>query len=137
MKLEDQVVSLELARKLKELGVKQESVFYWRENRLIARLAEFDLAGRYPDSQQDISAFTGTEIVEQLPAELLVKGNNYIWFLEIKKHLSGYIVNYYQEGVRLTDEVFHEKKEADACTKILIYLLENDLLPHPEKGEGV
>ncbi len=29
MKLEDQVVSLELAKKLKELGVKQESAFYW------------------------------------------------------------------------------------------------------------
>ena len=29
MKLEDQVVSLELAKKLKELGVKQESLFYW------------------------------------------------------------------------------------------------------------
>ena len=29
MKLESQVVSLELAKKLKELGVKQESLFYW------------------------------------------------------------------------------------------------------------
>jgi hypothetical protein len=29
MRIEDQVVSLELAKKLKELGVKQESYFYW------------------------------------------------------------------------------------------------------------
>ena len=29
MKLEQQVVSLELAKKLKELGVKQDSLFYW------------------------------------------------------------------------------------------------------------
>ena len=29
MKLEDQVCSLELAKKLKELGVKQDSLFYW------------------------------------------------------------------------------------------------------------
>ena len=29
MPLEQQVVSLDLARKLKELGVKQESAFYW------------------------------------------------------------------------------------------------------------
>lgn len=31
MKLEDQCVSLELAKRLKELGVKQESLFYWCE----------------------------------------------------------------------------------------------------------
>lgn len=29
MKIEDQACSLELAKKLKELGVKQESAFYW------------------------------------------------------------------------------------------------------------
>jgi hypothetical protein len=32
MELKDQVVSLELAQKLKELGVKQESLFYWLEH---------------------------------------------------------------------------------------------------------
>lgn len=31
MELKDQVVSLELARKLKELGVKQESLYSWYE----------------------------------------------------------------------------------------------------------
>jgi len=29
MKLKDQICSLELARELKKLGVKQESLFYW------------------------------------------------------------------------------------------------------------
>ena len=32
MKIESQVCSLELAKKLKELGVKQESLYYWCEN---------------------------------------------------------------------------------------------------------
>jgi hypothetical protein len=31
MKLEDQVCSLELAKRLQELGVKRESLFYWHE----------------------------------------------------------------------------------------------------------
>jgi hypothetical protein len=34
MPLENQVVSLELAKKLKELGMKQESLFYWCGNRV-------------------------------------------------------------------------------------------------------
>jgi hypothetical protein len=29
MKIEDQVTSLELSKKLKKLGVRQESYFYW------------------------------------------------------------------------------------------------------------
>jgi hypothetical protein len=32
MELEKQVVSLELAKKLKQLGVRQESFWYWEEN---------------------------------------------------------------------------------------------------------
>jgi len=33
MNIEDQIVSLELAKKLKEIGVKQESLFYWHKYR--------------------------------------------------------------------------------------------------------
>jgi len=32
MKLEDQVCSLELAKRLKDLGMKQESLWYWIPN---------------------------------------------------------------------------------------------------------
>jgi hypothetical protein len=32
MKIEKQVISLELSKKLKELGIKQESAFYWERS---------------------------------------------------------------------------------------------------------
>ena len=39
MKLEDQCISLELAKRLKELGAKQESLFYWIHRRLSIHLS--------------------------------------------------------------------------------------------------
>lgn len=44
MKLEDQVVSLELAKKLKELGVKQESLYYYVDEELRLGIADYKLA---------------------------------------------------------------------------------------------
>lgn len=40
MKLESQVCSLELAKRLKELGVEQESYFYWADEELVVKWDE-------------------------------------------------------------------------------------------------
>lgn len=63
MKLEEQVVSLELAKKLKELEVKQESLYYWDEN-------DKEVYRSIDRSAKDIgciSAFTVAELGEILP----------------------------------------------------------------------
>ena len=67
MNLEDQVCSLELAKKLKELGVKQESIFWWIEfvNGWELRFATF----KVPTLNDVISAFTVAELGEGLPDE--------------------------------------------------------------------
>jgi len=44
MELEKQVASLELSKQLKELGVKQESLFYWVDGELRQGMADYKLA---------------------------------------------------------------------------------------------
>ena len=72
MKLEHQVCSLELARKLKDLGVKQESYFYWQSDaeeywkvkdgkkKLPKRWVGI---GKGDGTLEDFSAFTLAELV--------------------------------------------------------------------------
>lgn len=72
MKLEDQVTSLEISKKLKELGVKQESEFYW----VVTLTTEYHLSwypnGELPKALQQrndcYSAFTVAELGVLLPA---------------------------------------------------------------------
>ena len=67
MKLEQQVCNLELARKLKELGVKQESLFSWRIFK-----DGFDSDVCYMENHADVgrmeyaAAFTVAELINML-----------------------------------------------------------------------
>ena len=120
MKLENQVVSLEYAKKLKEFGVKQESLFYWSlgddrntyEVKYQSYVSEVNEApvGYY-------SAFTVAELGEMLPAGALGV------YLNIFKNVDkGWLVGY---GLEKTIEA---DTEADARAKMLIYLLENKII---------
>jgi hypothetical protein len=119
MKLENQVCSLELSKKLKELGVKQESLFWW--------FCDGSQAHRIIYGNTDVpmtkytlhSAFTVAELGELLPL-----------FVDTSKNDKG---EYYTETIASVlgwkdDQVFFEKTEAGARAKMLIYLLENKLI---------
>src|SRR6266516_6355210 len=61
MKTEEQVTSLELSKKLKELDVKQESIFYW----LLTTMGEYEVTDRgnvYMPKDTFYSAFTVAEL---------------------------------------------------------------------------
>lgn len=90
MNLSDQLCSLELAKKLKELGVKQESLFYWGayENPLSGIVSEetcpsdrwfiFDSVDRvYKNCPPDwiYSSFTVSELGKMLP--VCIEANNF------------------------------------------------------------
>lgn len=131
MKLEQQVTSLEISRKLKELGAKQESCFYWCE---VDTTDDWDLRpaksvfGKeidYGNSYlSEVSAFTIAELGEML-AEQAEKFpvEKCIWFGSEK------VGKYWECGSeKMLDHTFEDEFEADARGKMLIYLLENKLI---------
>lgn len=143
MPLEKQVCSLELSKRLKELGFKQESLFYWYqidENHALYKvhvktkskeglkaLKLGDLVyGRDPYEKMcgefiHYSAFTVAELGEMLPSSV----KDYYWKYE---------KNWYENCIQYQDDNFHiiaeinDKNEANARAKMLIYLLKNGLL---------
>lgn len=141
MKLENQVCSLELAKKLKELRVKQESLFFWGFDNQegfsggLKILQESNYAEQY-------SAFTVAELGEMLPDKIkeytLHIYNNPEYLKKYKYErtenwscgyeLQSWDVNtqkHYWKGWFVWE---HAKTEADARAKMLIYLLENNLM---------
>jgi len=134
MKLESQVVSLDLAKRLKELGVKQESYFYhyataieqdglawWnvleKEPRKGKRVrAYLDSVGR----PSMLSAFTVAELGEMLPEKYDIPRKS--WEPDADAFLWGI---YLEKPKPVIIQAF---TEADARAKMLIYLLENGLI---------
>lgn len=135
MKIQDQVVSLELAKRLKELGVKQESYFHWvkKDKKANGGLPtyyhlsnEFSLEHSISRLwiEDKISAFGVAELLELLP---LFNGSP----VELLKGFD--IRNGLIYACRLTNlyndhPPFVDKNPANACAKMLIYLIENKLI---------
>jgi len=130
MKLEEQVCSLELAQKLKELGVKQDAYWLWTTNTGRAELTD-DASGF--ESEQ-FSAFTVAELGEMLlnhdarDVEITLYGYN-----------RGYIR--YEEGDAEYQFSSTPNQDytsfADAMAKMLVYLIENKLIKlAPKQEEG-
>lgn len=121
MKLELQVCSLELAKKLKELGVKQDSLWYWVQEKAFPKNVSVFYKRDLPD-EIDInafhiySAFTVAELGELLPSEY--DGEGIIFF----KGVDG---DAYYADCPKTKLGFWAKTEADSKAKMLIYLKEN------------
>lgn len=126
MNIEQQVVSLDLAKRLKELNVKQESLFWWSichdcEKEYPEGSVKWDLSF---DKQhgENISAFTVAELGEMLPDRAYSFRGDYEHKWECTIDLLG--DEYYTTSGGDT--------EADARAKLLIYLLENGLMEVPK-----
>lgn len=127
MKLESQVCSLKLAKRLKELGVNQESYFAWYRH---PNVHTESLYGIITNSQElweskadSFAAFTVTELGEMLPLEINSSKTNHTppWRCETIS-----LANL-PKGTNLL-LWFASDTEADARAKCLIYLIENSII---------
>ena len=144
MELKQQVTSLELSKKLKELGVKQESLYKWNvpelsdeekekghgylDSELVPKLYTEEQWEVYaedyiPPNSKIYSAFTVAELGEMLPLQLR-SPNPPIHLAEVYCRLKapkGYKVSW-------GGQEFFADTEANVRAKMLIYLLENKLI---------
>lgn len=130
--LEKQVSSLELSQKLKELGVKQESLFYWchKWEGSSDEDAGQDIVcyGRGYNTYTICSSFTVAELGEMLPDRVKFDdGTHLLSWLVYEKMGDVHWVKYYRHGTD-TAHVEHADTEADARALCLIYLIENKLI---------
>lgn len=111
MELENQVVSLELAKRLKELGVKQESVFKWVWHDWNLETVVYQPADNL--GLQQYSAFTVAELGSII--------RTYTKHLNVLPAPYDDFFNEYEHSV-------WAEHEADTRAKMLCYLLENKFL---------
>ena len=126
MNLEDQVVSLELAKKLKELGVKQESLFWWSvcPDNLICAVAAYVSPEKKERAERDFyAAYAVAELGEMLPAFI---AREHLYSLQMWRRVGvkgkEHRISYWFMG----DKQLHFEEadtEADARAKMLITLL--------------
>ncbi len=140
--LSSQVCNLELSRKLKYLGVKQDSYFCWYafENPLSGILKEEDVnqdrwgIGTSRDCSKGgadwtYSAFTVGELGDMLPYNIDTR--NTFFHLRIEKMPAYFRVTYFADEGGLLN-TFIDSIESDARAKMLVFLLENKLMSLPE-----
>lgn len=135
MELKDQVASLETSKILKELGVKQESLF-WHQGlpheieSCKGAIITFEktLAHREIVS---VSAFTASELAEMLPSVIIVEGEKY-YFELFKTPILSYRCHYHRKDERTGTIYFGNPSLVETLAICIIHLLEEMILtPRP------
>lgn len=146
MKLNSQVCSFELAKQLKELGVKQDSISWWFPNADKFSLAcTFNLVDPINNMY---SAFTAAELFELIPYFIDTKKNepfngfrfNMTMITIVENNIAKRVfsINYHCDTYgmeqfpissgKLFKHNIYDENLANSLAKVLIYLIENKLI---------
>lgn len=136
MKLENQVVSLELAKRLASLGVSQDSIFQWRVQWETGKEDEIMLVqGENYESKGEnggvalYAAFTVAELGEILPDT--IEENEATLYLMCGKGTSAHPWSIWYGSTKQEGPSSVGENEADARAALLVYLIENKLIASP------
>lgn len=141
--IEKQVTSLELSKRLKELGVEQESLFYWSEDehglpsgwQIYHHNENLGVEEWFSKDERCISAFTASELLDLLPQTITIKKLTYQIFISAGLDKQFFVV--YAD-----EKDYHDNFEApiimrhnlcETLARMLIYLLEQGLMERPRK----
>lgn len=130
MELKDQVCSLELANKLYDLGIRDESLFYYggHDGGEIQLFFCPNSSGQPTENHYDyeVPTFTVAELGAFLPTNFntVKRFDGQFWVVEDRKEVCEMCGEYL---LKLHDD-FLGPTEADARAMCLIYLLENKLI---------
>jgi len=115
MKIENQVCTLEQAKRLKELGVEQVANLYWKEDTDKDRLYDPWIGG------EKYAAFTVAELGVMIGSPIGEKVNSYT---------TDGATGSYLHGSHITTT--HSEHEAHIRADVLIHLLENNIITAEE-----
>lgn len=122
MNIEKQVTNLELSKKLKELGVKQESVWYWADGKIIMLETVIYKHLIRESPERLISAFTVAELGEKLPYWInVIKTEEGLWCVFENEFLE----KYSDWKIKYTG-ISSDTSAANAYAKARIWLIENN-----------
>ena len=110
-----------MSERLKELGVKQDSYFFWHKGAQ-KWYVDKSLADRFPEDKKSISAFTVAELGEVLPSSIKTDYGslNYLHIAKLE-NTKEWLIAYFRDEIR-------GSTEADARAKMLIWLIKNKLV---------
>lgn len=134
IKAKNLVCSRRLSKRLKDLGAKQDSLFYWYAHREMGthELIEWRVIDNRAGSEESLSAFTVGELALLLPPfyEDDEDGTRHFLVIYPNARKDMWLVDYRFETAKTYSQTFIEceKKLADAMAQMLIYLLEKDFI---------
>lgn len=125
MKIEDQVVSLDLSRSLQEIGTEEESLFFWAKDKEHGYIVIPREEAALLNDEEIYHAFTVSELSEMLPGFIDTPLVGVKMVLVIGQPID-WNVQYRAKGSSL---VMHSAETlADAMAKMLLYLITEGIL---------